>query len=73
MKRFVSVDILEDEVEGFFVKLLWILIWEEVYFIRIYLEFNENFFKMLVFEIKVRKENWFIFFDIELYFKVRLL
>lgn len=73
MKRFVSVNILEDEVEGFFVKLLLILIWEEVYFIRIYLELYENLFKLLIFEINGRKENWFVFFDIELYFKMRLV
>lgn len=72
MKWFVDVVVLEEEVEGLFEKLFLVEIWVEVYFIKIYLEFYEIIFKILKFEIKVRKENWFIFFDIEFYIKFRL-
>ena len=73
MKRFASVDILEDEVEGPPAKLPLISTWEEAYPTRIYPEPNENSSKTLAFEIKARKENWFIPSDIELHLKVRPL
>ena len=71
MKRFASVEALQEGIEGPSAKLPLIETWEEAYPTRIYPEPYNASSKSLTFEIKARKENWFIPSDVELHLKVR--
>ena len=71
MKRFASVEVLQDDIERPAAKLPLIETWKEAYPTRIYPEPYENSSKSLTFEINGRKENWFAPSDIELHLKMR--
>ena len=71
MKRFADVAVLEEEVEGPPEKLPLVETWAEAYPTKIYPEPYETTSKTLKFEIKARKENWFIPSDIEFHTKLR--
>ena len=73
MKRLASVEVLHEDIEGPAAKLPFIETWEEAHPTRIYPEPYNASSKSLTFEIKPRKENWFIPSDVELHLKVRPL
>ena len=71
MKRFAQVEVLEEDVEGPSPKLPLIETWDVAYPTKIYPEPYQTNSKSLTFEVKARKDNWFIPSDIQLHIKVR--
>ena len=71
MKRFAQVEVLEEDVEGPSPKLPLIETWDLAYPTKIFPEPYQTTSKKLTFEVKARKDNWFIPSDIQLHMKVR--
>ena len=65
MKRFADVAVLEEEIEGPPEKWPLIETWKDAYPTRIYPHSYEALSKTLKFEVKARKENWFVPPDVE--------